>query len=339
MFKRYNSRVEESRNAVCRHIQYLLKPDDGYPKGSDARLKELYDIWRADCRAMDAACEKHVHLGARQKMIEMPPDDEEHVLCRQMAGVIIERYIFGEHNAQYYLPELIEKMKVSSCWKHSYTCACHFHLHDSGWTYGNYDLVCTLSASYEEKVLEKERQERLARLAQPAVGGGALSLEPSEGGGAAGSCTCGGCEYGSCNTAVTPMPSAVPLRRSDEHVAQCACGACYNKRVANGTQDAYMAKLRADTSAILARKPRRYTGAYSPTESSMGGARGGSSPIEGMLGAATQADEAISAARKMPGGSTKDGFAKNLFQTVQGVNYDDKCPHGLPFYACMSCSH
>ena len=34
-----------------------------------------------------------------------------------------------------------------------------------------------------------------------------------------------------------------------------------------------------------------------------------------------------------------DGFVKNLFKAVQGVNYDDKCPHGLPFYACMPCSH
>jgi hypothetical protein len=32
-------------------------------------------------------------------------------------------------------------------------------------------------------------------------------------------------------------------------------------------------------------------------------------------------------------------FAKSLFKSVQGVNFDDKCPHGLPFYACMPCSH
>jgi len=344
MFSRYNSRIEESRNAVCRHIQYLLKPDDGYPKGSDARLKELYNIWRADCRAMDAACDEQVHLAARHEMIEMPSDDDEHFLCRQMAAVIIERYIFGQHNAEYYLPKLVEQMKVSNCWKHCYTCACHFHIRDSGWTYKNYDLLCTLSASYEEKQSELERQERLARLAEPAVGGGPLSYQPAMGGGSSAKahiplrvacggwrdCTCGGCSGG----------GGAPLEvRTNEHVAGCACGACYNKRVANGTQDAYMAKLRAETDAILARTPRRYTGAYSPTDSSMGGARGGSSSIAGMLGAATQADNAISAARKMPGGSTEDGFAKNLFQTVQGVKYDDKCPHGLPFYACMSCSH
>lgn len=34
-----------------------------------------------------------------------------------------------------------------------------------------------------------------------------------------------------------------------------------------------------------------------------------------------------------------DNFIKNLFQSVQGVKYDALCPHGLPYYACMSCSH
>jgi len=51
------------------------------------------------------------------------------------------------------------------------------------------------------------------------------------------------------------------------------------------------------------------------------------------------AAKGIAAAKDMPGGNTEDGFAKNLFQTIQGVKYDDKCPHGMPFYACMPCSH
>jgi hypothetical protein len=32
-------------------------------------------------------------------------------------------------------------------------------------------------------------------------------------------------------------------------------------------------------------------------------------------------------------------FIKHLFKVVQGVKYDALCPHGLPYYACMSCSH
>jgi len=41
----------------------------------------------------------------------------------------------------------------------------------------------------------------------------------------------------------------------------------------------------------------------------------------------------------MPGGEAELGFLKDLFQRVQGVKYDATCPHGEPFYACMSCSH
>ena len=52
---------------------------------------------------------------------------------------------------------------------------------------------------------------------------------------------------------------------------------------------------------------------------------------------AAKADNAI-AAKPMPD-KAQDDFIKNLFQTVQGVKYDDRCPHGLPYYACMSCSH
>jgi hypothetical protein len=48
---------------------------------------------------------------------------------------------------------------------------------------------------------------------------------------------------------------------------------------------------------------------------------------------------AVTTARTMEGGTTKEGFAKNLFVTVQGVKHDAICPHALPYYACMSCSH
>ena len=99
----------------------------------------------------------------------------------------------------------------------------------------------------------------------------------------------------------------------------CACRACYDVRVKNGSSVAYTARWRsrADLDATVENR----------------------GPIANLLEAATQADNAISDARNMPGGSTDEGFVKNLFKTVQGVNYDDKCPHGLPFYACMSCSH
>jgi hypothetical protein len=37
-------------------------------------------------------------------------------------------------------------------------------------------------------------------------------------------------------------------------------------------------------------------------------------------------------------GAKDDDLAKAIFAAM-GTPYDSKCPHGLPFYACMSCSH
>ena len=98
------------------------------------------------------------------------------------------------------------------------------------------------------------------------------------------------------------------------HSDRCACVACYRKRIADGTDAEYFAWVQAEADAVIGR------------------------PKDPVIAAAA-ADSAIAAARIMPGGDTDVGFAKNLFKTVQGVNYDDKCPHALPFYACMSCSH
>ena len=143
--------VKDSRDAVNRHIMYLLEPDViGLTKGSDAKLKELYNIWRADC---------HARYGSyKQEMVEMPPNDNEHFLCRRMAAVIIQRNIFGEGKAESYLPSLINQMKASTCYTHPYTCSCHI-LKD--WTYGNYDLVNSLLTTYLEKEGSGARADRV----------------------------------------------------------------------------------------------------------------------------------------------------------------------------------
>ena len=58
--------------------------------------------------------------------------------------------------------------------------------------------------------------------------------------------------------------------------------------------------------------------------------------VKPMLNAAVKPVD-IDKKKAMPG--VTDSFIKNLFQTVQGVKHDALCPHGLPYYACMSCSH
>lgn len=111
------------------------------------------------------------------------------------------------------------------------------------------------------------------------------------------------------------------------HVPRCACGTCHKRRVANGTDAEYSDWVHAEATAVLSRPPRMSDSGVSVN------------PMASLLSAGEKADSAIADARNMPGGETHSGFAKNLFQTVQGVKFDDKCPHSLPFYACMPCSH
>ena len=171
------------------------------------------------------------------------------------------------------------------------------------------------------------------------------------------------------------------------HHTKCPCGKCHEKRVADGTQEAYERELRAETDRVLRRpkeddevplcykcnKKRAWRGecidCYMAQHSQRVFERGEwrlpdthnirqgyymeeevyarqhhlererRDAPKPLLAAAANADNAIVEAKAIPGGESELGFLKNLFQIVQGVAYDSKCPHGMPFYACMCCSH
>jgi len=148
LFNRYKQLVDSSRNAVCRHIQYLLKPSASYPNGTDAQLMTLLQIWEADKRAMGAA----LNIGASESWV-MPPDDEEHRLCRKMAAIQIEGRLYGEASAEHYLDPIIEDILNSTLWRdmanHPPSCACQkFDM----WTYGNAKKVEVLKDYYDRIV-------------------------------------------------------------------------------------------------------------------------------------------------------------------------------------------
>ena len=151
LFNRYKDLVDSSRNEVSRHIQYLLKPTQGYPTGSDSKLSKLLHIWDADKRAMDAALKEHWYSGKPLPVI--PPDNEEHHLCRKMAAIQIEALMYGEHSAQHYLDPIIKEIIDSGKWRemayHSESCACQkFEM----WTYGNAKKAEVLKDTYDRMV-------------------------------------------------------------------------------------------------------------------------------------------------------------------------------------------
>lgn len=155
-------------------------------------------------------------------------------------------------------------------------------------------------------------------------------------------------------------------------VLKCACGVCHLKRVESGAEDAYERHLRAATDRVLRRsddkdededdsapplcykchKVRAWRGECvecymaqhsEPWMDAYGrrrfpdthNIRQGYYMEEEHYARAHRLERERRAAAKV-----EDAAAtKKLFEAVQGVKYDDKCPHGLPFYACMPCSH
>lgn len=93
------------------------------------------------------------------------------------------------------------------------------------------------------------------------------------------------------------------------HVPNCACGVCFWER------EAKEGRYPKDS-------PRAATAKVTP------------SPIGAILQAAQQADNIIN----IGASSSSDEMAKAIFAAM-GTPHDSKCPHGLPFYACMPCSH
>jgi len=92
-----------------------------------------------------------------------------------------------------------------------------------------------------------------------------------------------------------------PTSEYKHQVETCPCGVCHTSRVDSGTQDAYTKKFNT-----------AFTSKFDDTS-------------------IKKAPNALS------GGSDIE-FAKNIFSSI-GTPYDSKCPHGMPFYACMPCSH
>lgn len=85
-------------------------------------------------------------------------------------------------------------------------------------------------------------------------------------------------------------------------VDTCPCGNCHKSRVDAGTQDVYMKRVHAKAQE------------HKPFVCQCAKCKGYTAAIKGA------ADP------------------KAIFAAL-GTPFDSTCPHGLPFYACMPCSH
>ena len=159
------------------------------------------------------------------------------------------------------------------------------------------------------------------------------------------------------------LPTPVSRQSSydyQHHVDTCPCGTCHKSRVDSGTAHQYMERCRRETDLGLKRATcpgckatEKVSGrnicmecyveknAYDsrgflkmPTELHM---MRQAYVLEEASWIATKTERDERAPASQISANSSD-FAKDIFAAL-GTPYDSKCPHGLPFYACMPCSH
>jgi len=173
-------------------------------------------------------------------------------------------------------------------------------------------------------------------------------------------------------SAPSPPPTLpTPLSRQSSydyqhHVDTCPCGTCHKARVDSGTADQYMKRCKRDTDLALKRATcpgckatEKVSGrnicmecyveknAYDsrgflkmPTELHM--MRQAYVLEEASWIATKEARDELALTAQMPGCGGADvnssDLAKDIFAAL-GTPHNSNCPHGIPFYACMPCSH
>ena len=158
-------------------------------------------------------------------------------------------------------------------------------------------------------------------------------------------------------------PGPAPLSRQStyeykHYVETCACGTCHKARVDSGTEHIYQAMLQRNSDLALKRATcdkckatKKVSGrdicmeCY--VEKNSYDSRGFlKMPSElHMICQAYVLEEAswiatkeAHDAQKTKSAEEENQFAKDIFAAM-GTPHDSKCPHGLPFYSCMPCSH
>jgi hypothetical protein len=132
LFSKLSEITCDARAAASRHIQPLLRGEH-LGGENDTILIDLYQVWQAAARAAAAALKRDLYPNESAEMPEMPVDDEGHQSCRQMAAVLIERNLYGEHTGGSWFDEAADAIKKNpSCADHPACCACKKAL--EGWT-------------------------------------------------------------------------------------------------------------------------------------------------------------------------------------------------------------
>ena len=374
-FNKYKGRLDSAAAAVIRATQYLVRPTEGFPTHSHPTIGAIWREWRDEEQCFYRMTDTG---SAPNRVFPMPPEGGAPPGCWHMWGLLIQVQVDGTHGKTEFLRRIVAEIVADEeCATHPATCPCK--IPENPWVYlDDVEALAPLKVNHSPKCQcagFRRCTQMEAKLASIQVGFSTIkenhaavvkheqqvtnqmtAIQAAEAELAAkpelkvGPCRCDA-QYCNISCSCLPgriadakkeaeakpitAPAASPHTRGSyytHNVDTCACGTCYKSRVDSGTEQAYAKKCKEAADAVMAKLGQPIQRAEIPLLQRQ-------NSVMGILQAATKADAAIAKATALSGGSTgHPDFAKALFAAM-GTPHDSKCPHGMPFYACMPCSH
>ena len=363
-FNKYKGRLDSAGAAVISATQYLTRATEGFPTHSHATIGAKWREWRDEEQCFYRMTDTG---SAPTRVFPMPPEGGAPPGCWHMWGLLIQVQVDGTHGKTEFLRKIVAEIVADEeCATHPATCPCK--LPDNPWVYlDDVEALAPLKVKHSPKCqcagFRRCTQMEEAIAAQKASISAAWKTvkEDAEAELAAkpelkvGPCRCDA-QY--CNISCSCLPGRIadakkeaeakPMVGGSEpkpvvasphtrgsyythNVDTCACGTCYKSRVDSGTEQAYAKRCKDAADAVMAKMAKPLQRVEPPPLQRQ-------NSVMGLLQAATNADTAIAKASAASGGTNHPDFAKALFAAM-GTPHDSKCPHGMPFYACMPCSH
>ena len=281
-----------------------------------------------------------------------PPDGAEYAPCREMWVHTLRKGL--EENKEHFhvegIKQTVDKIILSeACNTHPATCPCKVPNNPFTW-WEVLEILDPLGVVHNPHCCcEPPSGCKKQAKAKAMVGGagGASGIATSTYKHNVDDCSCGTCykarvdagtedaHYERWLNASRSMQKTSATKEATHNPKTCACGTCHSARVAAGTQGEYDEWNRKALQAALQKstaKSKSYSATmrrvYCPSDPA------NNRPLNSFMEDALNADEAIRKATT-PSGELD---ALKLFEAM-GTPAHSKCPHNVPFYSCMSCSH
>lgn len=313
-WNKYRSQLDVAKTAVIRAYLHLIRPKEGFPMYSVPSICALYEQWKDEEKLFYKMTSTDQ---PPPRVFPNPPYGGE-MACWRMWALMIQEQVEGYYGQLPYLKECVAEIVANPmCLSHKERCPCK--VSPNPWIYSKeVDALEPLKVKHNPKCLCDTTRYKACKqhhLTPPPV-----SHDDTLFGHTAPMFVC------------HPQPQSAPDQERFTMEQRLALPVVHPPLVEVGTPQSLSRLLDrilgVNDAAIAVANASLPTPQPTPF----------ANKFDSFVNQANKAQVAIDTAAKASGGIQSPDFAKELFAAM-GTPHDSICPHGLPFYSCMPCSH